>query len=252
MKKHILKTGLKELDSIVGNVWEGDLVVIASRPGMGKSSLAIQILVKNCKEKKCVYLSNDNDIGEIILRAEYLLGSLDGRESEREIFEYSRQIIERKLNDTLHFFTDDEDFFSFCLELAKIKAEKGLDFVFIDGFQLLKTTTPPDILAEWLKRLAKALGIVVFVTTQVSRKFYDYQRIDCRTINGSLYYIADKILGIYRKDAFASMEELASGVVKKGESYLAVVKNNRGKLGKTIAYFDCKRFAFCEELCPEL
>ena len=243
-----LNTGIKAFDEMVGEIQPGELIIIAGRPCMGKTTLALQILAKNCLDKKCLYLSSTDNITTCFNNIVCVLGNLNRYEHEQEVQESVKEVIENKLNKILHLWTFDYDFISFSIELIKLKTEKGLDCVFIDGFQLLSPDILAKLRAKWLKDLAQSLGITIFITTQTHRS-RDCDRIDCTTINYDLYYLADKVLGVYRKDYFMTINDMER--IKKGESFLCAIKNNTGKQGAITAYFNYARCAFGERFIDE-
>lgn len=243
-----LNTGIKAFDEMVGEVRQGEVIVIAGRPGMGKTTLALQILAKNCLQKKCLYLALLDDVAMAMENICCILGSVNRYENEKEVLESVDEVIKDRLHKTLHLWTVDYNFISLSVELTKLKIEKGLDYVFIDYFQLLSTNISANLRAKWLKDLAQSLKITIFVTTQMNRS-RDYDRIDCTTINHDLYYLADKVLGVYRKDCFMTINDI--GRIKKGESFLCAVKNNAGKQGAITAYFNYARCAFSENFIDE-
>jgi replicative DNA helicase len=246
--KNGLNTGIKAFDEMVGEIQPGELIVIAGRPGMGKTTLALQILAKNCIDKKCLYLSTIDNTTMGFNNIACILGNLNRYENEKEVWESVNEVIDIKLNKTLHLWTFDYDFISLSIELTKLKTEKGLDYVFIDGFQLLSPDISVELRAKWLKEVAKALDITIFVTTQMKHS-RDCDRIDCTTVNYHLYYTADKVLGVYRKDYFMTIADI--GKIEHGESFLCAVKNNTGKQGAITAYFNYARCAFSENFIDE-
>ena len=243
-----LNTGIKAFDEMVGEVRQGEVIVIAGRPGMGKTTLALQILAKNCLQKKCLYLALLDDVAMAMENICCILGSVNRYENEQEIFASVNKVIDSKLNKTLHLWTFDYDFISLNIELAKLKIEKGLDYVFIDEFQLLSPDISSKLRAKLLKDLTQSLGITIFVTTQMKLS-HDCDRIDCTTVDFHLYYNADKVLGVYRKDYFMTINDI--GRIKKGESFLCAVKNNTGAQGAITAYFNYARCAFGENFIDE-
>lgn len=243
-----LTTGIHAFDEMIGEIQPGDVIVIAGRPGMGKTTLALQILAKNCLQKKCLYLSLLDDVAMSMENICCILGNVNRYEHEKEVEESVDEVIKDRLNKTLHLWTFEFDFISLSVELTKLKIGKGLDYVFIDGFQLLSTNISANLRAKWLKDLAQSLKITIFVTTQMNRS-RDYDRIDCTTINYDLYYLADKVLGVYRKDCFMTIKDMER--IKKGESFLCVVKNNTGKQGAVTAYFNYARCAFSDNFIDE-
>ena len=113
-----LNTGIKAFDEMVGEVRQGEVIVIAGRPGMGKTTLALQILAKNCLDKKCLYLSSTDNITMYFNNIACILGNLNRYENEQEIFASVDEVIDSKLNKTLHLWTFDYNFISLSIELA--------------------------------------------------------------------------------------------------------------------------------------
>lgn len=243
-----LNTGIKAFDEMVGEIQQGEVIVIAGRPCMGKTTLALQILAKNCLDKKCLYLSSMDNVAMSFNNIACILGNLNRYEHEKEVRESVNEVIENRLNKTLNLWTFDVDFISLCIELTKLKTEKGLDYVFIDEFQLFSPEISANLRAKWLKDLAQLLGITIFVTTKIKRS-RDYDRIDCTTVDFHLYNHADKVLGVCRKDYFMKIEDMQR--IKKGESFLCAVKNNTGEQGAITAYFNYARCAFSENFIDE-
>ena len=246
--KNLLNTGIPTFDELVGEVQSGELIAIAGRHGMGKTTLALQILAKNCLGKNCVYLSSTDNLTMCFTNIACILGNLNRYSNEKEVWESVNEVIDSKLNKTLHLFTFDLDLISLCVELTKIKLEKGLDYVFIDGFHLLAPNVSAELRTKWLKDLAQALGITIFVTTQTNHS-RDCARIDCTTVNYHLYYLANKVLGVYRKDYFMTINDMER--IKKGESFLSVMKNDTRKQGVVTAYFNYARCAFSDNFIDE-
>ena len=78
---------------------------------------------------------------------------------------------------------------------------------------------------------------------------HGYDRIDCTTVPYPLYNTADKVLGVYRKDYFMTIADLEK--IKRGESFLCIMKNNTGEQGAITAYFNYERCAFLETFPSE-
>lgn len=247
MENNII-TGVHAFDEMVGEIQLGELIVIAGRPCMGKTTLALQILAKNCLNKKCVYISILDNITKCLNDCCFILGNLNRYENEKEVLKSVDEVLKNKLNNSLHLWDIEIDFIALCVNLTRLKAEKGLDYVFIDDFQTLAPNISAQLRAKWLKELARSLDVTLFVTTTTKRS-HNCDRIDCTTINYHLYCLADKVLGVYRKDFFMRISDLER--IKKGESFLCTVKNNTGTQGAITAYFNYARCAFGENFIEE-
>ena len=82
-----LTTSIHAFDEMIGEIQPGDVIVIAGRPGMGKTTLALQILAKNCLDKNCVYLSSTNNATMCFTNIACILGNLNRYSNEKEVWE---------------------------------------------------------------------------------------------------------------------------------------------------------------------
>ena len=102
-----LNTGIKAFDEMVGEVRQGEVIVIAGRPGMGKTTLALQILAKNCLEKNCVYLSSTDNVTMCFTNITCILGNANRYEHEKgfirkAITHHGRRIVFHALRRVLY------------------------------------------------------------------------------------------------------------------------------------------------------
>lgn len=246
-----MKTGIAKLDEILGEIRSGELVLVAGRIGMGKTTLFGQIIANNCMEKKCAYLSALEDNFEICAQVECALGNMtlaeyikkEKTKEVEEVYKATQEIISKKLNEGLYFYFGKKRFLDVCIQLAKLKAEKGLDFVCLDNFELMEKNIPMPVLAQGLKLLAEELDIVIFAGCCPKRtgNIPNYYAI---SVNEHLKYYADKIIAVHRKEVFATIKDFEEKRFKKGESLLCVAKNNGGETGVATVYFNYQRCGF--------
>lgn len=177
-------TGISSLDELLGGGFtKGELVLLASRPGIGKSSLAINLAINAAlEEKSCALFSLEMPKEQYIQR---ILCSLAGVSIEKAIKGELEDKEWKKLNDATKrlenakLFIDDSKKLSAEVifnECKKLKQEHGLDFVVIDYLQLVSSNKDVKDRNEIItnnvrefQKMAKELDVVVMVLTQTPR-----------------------------------------------------------------------------------
>ncbi len=247
-----MKTGFKDIDSNI-KLNNGELIVIASRPSIGKTTLALNILSHIAlKEKKGVLFFSLEDSEENITKKLIISNSM----IEKEKFDLYNQYKEEKIKKP-EISEDDWDRITYGIELLKdapmylsteaplsiddickkskkMKQEKNIEAIIIDYIQLIKfdkkkLLSRDNEMTEILRRLkvlAKELDIPVIVTSQLSRapKERDSKKpmiADFSTSKCGITRYSDKILFLYRDLDYT--ENRKSDIVE-----LIVAKNNDG------------------------
>ena len=215
-----MKTGFKDLDKIV-KIERGDLIIIASRPAMGKTTLA-QIILSNIAikyKKKSAFFSLDES-REKIIRLFYGVNVL--KDTNIFIDATAPQTLEHILKKS-----------------CELKEKENIELIVIDYLQLIQCDKSKslsreneieDILKE-LKLLAKKLNVSIIVTSQLSRKPEERNNkrpviTDFTNTTSSILNYADKILFLYR-DSYYNKEN------KSNMTEIIVEKNKNGKIGTT-------------------
>ncbi|HKH45441.1 MAG TPA: replicative DNA helicase [Thermoanaerobaculia bacterium] len=240
-----IPTGFTDLDRITHGLNRGNLIIIAGRPGMGKTSFALNVASNVAvREGKTVGIfSLEMSQQELALRvlcseADISFGKLRGAHlSSKEwtkIYQTVRGIGEAPL------YIDDSPNPS-LLEVAsksrRLKAEKGLALLVLDYLQLMQAGGKYEnrnleiaAISRGLKQLAKELEIPVIALSQLSRnperRGSDHrpQLSDLRE-SGSIEQDADMVAFVYRDEIYNSSEE------NKGLAELIIGKNRHGETG---------------------
>jgi len=238
-----LKTGFEVLDHILGGgLRPSSLVIIAGRPGMGKSSFLASIVhhVATVDRKSVVFFSLQYSSEQLFYRLLEIQTQLAFQPNQKHT-EINGAIISDavvKFNNTSLIIDDTpgistSQIESTCLNLAK---EKGLDFAVIDGLELLDYETSfsfeQGILqaVRNIKKLAMVLDIPFILTCAVGRSAEE--RVAKRPIisdldeYGVLEIISDVILFLYRDDVYNMDDSKDRGI---GE--VIVAKNRYGSAG---------------------
>lgn len=246
-----LRTGLHDLDNYTKGLQGGQLIYLAARPGVGKTSLAMNIVNYIAGQNKTVAVFS-LEMPELQL-AQRSICSLSGVDMEKansgnlstnEWLELNKAY--KKLNE-LNIYVDDSslntpaDILSKCRRLA---TQQSLDFIMIDYLQLMSSgnsklagNRQQEIteISRNLKILAKELNVPVLVLSQLSRAVETRKDADGghRPVlsdlreSGSIEQDADMVWFIYR----ASMYALADERPQQEVCELIVAKNRMGRCG---------------------
>lgn len=198
-----LKVGLSSLDDLTNGFSGGQLIVLAARPGCGKTSFCMNIagnLVRQSKEKVVAMFNLEMSASELVLRMISNLSGIDSRSLQRgeERPEELNKLWQAAsmLNDS-NIYIDDtaqitaEQILSKC---RRLKAQKGaLDLVMVDYLQLMepsdKTQSKNQQVTEMsraMKILAKELNVPVVLLSQMSRSIEKREGEDKRPMLSDL------------------------------------------------------------------
>lgn len=233
-----ISTGYKVLDRVISGLQGGDLIIIAGRPSMGKTTFALNIAQYASREGSVGIFSLEMPRAQLtqrLLASKCLIPLQDirsGRLDERAIdklLQGASDLSKRKL------FIDDTS-----ITMAEIRAKakymkkkSGLDIIIVDYLQLIESTgagaTREQEIAKIsreLKRIAKSLNITVIALSQLSRA--PELRADSRPMlsdlreSGSIEQDADIVIFPYResyydKEAKPGLVEIIIGKNRNGE-----------------------------------
>jgi len=228
-------SGFKKLDEITGGFQKSDLIVVASRPGMGKTSFALNIAFRAAEKdnKNVLFFTQEMNRETVINRFLSL-----NKEQDRQVVENLRFI------DYLYNAMDIMD------ESQRQKAENNIDLIIIDCLQLINLFDYADkhqkykYLPQYLKQLAKAIGCPVIVLSQLSRALDEREckrpRFSDFDSANTITNYADLILLLYRDDYYNLDSEF------KGICEIIVAKNRHGATGTARLKWIEERGLFCD------
>ena len=258
-----VKTGFKDLDSLTNGFHPGNMIVIAARPAVGKSTLGLDIARSAAIQNgECaVIFSLEMSRSEITMRmlsaeARVSLNNIrSGSLSEDEWSRLARRMGE--INDA-PLFIDDSPNLSMMEIRAKarrLKQRHDLKIVVIDYLQLMtsgkKVENRQQEVSEFsrqLKLLAKELNVPVIAISQLNRS--PEQRADKKPMlsdlreSGSIEQDADVVILLHRDDLYDSQN-------RSGEADLIVAKHRNGPT-KTITVASLLHFAKFADMAPKL
>ncbi len=238
-------TGYTDLDRITLGFHPGNLVILAARPGMGKTSLALNIAqhVAFREGRSVGVFSLEMSREELTLRilsAEANVEFHRLRSGHLSQNHWSRILRTVKTMSDKQLFIDDTANPS-LLEVAsktrRLKAERGLDLLVIDYLQLMEAGGRYEnrnleiaAITRHFKQLAKELDLPILCLSQLSRrpeqrgKDHRPQLSDLRE-SGSIEQDADLVMFIYRDDMYNENSEFP------GEAELILGKHRNGQTG---------------------
>ena len=244
------------LDEFLGGFQRSDLIIIAGRPSMGKSSLGLSIARNVAVEQKaCVALfSLEMARDSIVLR---LLASESGVNSRRVRFGLHTEDEERRIMEATGVLSESAIFIDDSPQLRVVemrsKARRlhfergGLDLIIVDYLQLMEgegrnenRVQEISYISRSLKALARELNVPVIAVSQLSRAVewrasHIPQLADLRE-SGSIEQDADVVIFIYRDEYYHSEEEWQlqhpDRDYPREEADIIVAKNRNGPTGQ--------------------
>ena len=246
-----IATGFAELDRMTNGLHEGEMIVIAARPSMGKTALAMNIaehVAINEKLPVAVFsleMSSQQLVQRLLCsRARVNLQKVrDGFLAERDF--PSLTAAASKLAEA-QIFIDDSASLS-ILELRakarRLKAQKDIKLIVVDYLQLLRSTTRRaqdnrqleiSEISAGLKGLAKELKVPVLVLAQLNRqpeaRTGGKPRLSDLRESGSIEQDADLVGLLVRPEIYEEDEDARAE--KAGEAELIIAKQRNGPVGE--------------------
>lgn len=242
------RTGYKYLDTVTSGLNKSDLILIAARPGMGKTSFAINIATnvarRNDKEVAVFSLEMSKEqLATRMLSTEALVDSHKLRSGYLTNEDWVRLAQGAGVLSGLPMYFDDTAGVTVQQIKAKLRRMKNLGLVVIDYLQLMTSTLKTDnrvlVISEitrQLKIMAKELDIPVILLSQLSRG--PESRNDKRPMlsdlreSGSIEQDADIVMFLYR-DAYYNKDSASPNI-----SECIIAKNRHGETGTVNLVWD--------------
>jgi len=257
-------TGFSDLDKLTAGLQPSDLIIIAGRPGMGKTSFALSILKNAAMQAKiaAAFFSLEMSKEQIVMR---LLCSEAGipLQNLRRGFIESKDwtpltSASTKLSST-GIIIDDTPALS-ILELRsrarRLKAEKNIGLIMIDYLQLMRAHTNKDNreqeiseISRSLKALAKELNVPVVALSQLNRAVESKEdkrpQISNLRESGAIEQDADVIMFIYREEFYRRDKENIPEDIKN-VAEIIVAKQRNGPTDTVKLFFNDKLTHFAD------
>ncbi len=256
-----IATGFIDLDNILGGLQKSDLIILAARPSLGKSSLAMDIARHiACQEKQPVgifslEMSKDQVVDRLIASQARLdlwklrTGRLSS-DAEDNDFAKLREAIST-LSETPIFIDDapSPNVIQMRTMARRLQTRHGLGLIIVDYLQLMEARKSSDSMVQQitdisrsLKGLARELNVPVLALSQLSRaveqRTPQIPRLSDLRESGGLEQDADVVLFIYREDREKQNSE------RKNIADIMIAKHRNGPIGKVELFFNENHASF--------
>ncbi|WP_051904374.1 replicative DNA helicase [Hippea jasoniae] len=250
-------SGYPDLDRFTNGFQEGDLIIVAGRPGMGKTAFALNIAVNAALDhnKNIGIFSLEMSARQLVLRMISTLSKVDMYNLRTGFLTDAEWAAVVKAIDKLKkakIFIDDTSLLTSIdirTKARKLKMEQNIDMLIIDYLQLVEgknssvnRTQQISEISRSLKILAKELNIPVMALSQLNRAVETREDkrptpADLRE-SGSIEQDADVIMFIYRDEVYRREK------AEKGVAEIIIAKQRNGPQGTVKLQFDGKTTSF--------
>jgi replicative DNA helicase len=250
-----LETGFTDFDRMTSGLQKGELIIIAARPSMGKTALAINIAQNAAIRHNAIVaiFSLEMNKESLLRRMLASQASVDQQRIQKGFFGRAEQ---EKLQEALSLLVESRVYIddSAASTIAEMRAKArrlkqnagGLDLIMIDYLQLMSATMPGaskrgfenrvqevSAISRGLKAMAKELQVPVIALSQLSRS--NEKRDDKRPMlsdlreSGSIEQDADVVAFIHRESYYNRKDDLSAE--EKAEAEIIISKQRNGPTG---------------------
>ena len=255
-----LRTGFSSLDNILAGLQKSDLIILASRPSFGKSSLALDIARSVAVQEKIpvgifsLEMSMDQVVDRLIsAQAKIDLRKLRTGKLSKEGDDFSKLQYAMSVLSEAPIYIDDAPMTNIMQMRAmarRLQASKGLGLLIVDYLQLMESRTTSESMVQQiteisrsLKSLARELNVPVVALSQLSRAVEQrtppIPRLADLRESGSLEQDSDVVLFINRPDKYDDRAE-------PNIAELIIAKHRNGPTGKIGLYFNENYVSFTD------
>lgn len=254
-------TGFADLDNILAGLQKSDLIILASRPSLGKSAMALNFAANIAINEKLpvgifsLEMSKDQVVDRLIAG----LANVDlwrlrtGRlSSEGDDNDFSRIQQALGILSEAPIYIDDaavSNILQMRAMARRLQAEKGLGLIIVDYLQLMEPRNPAVNMVQQmtevsrsLKALAREINVPVLALSQLSRaveqRTPQIPRLSDLRETGALEQDADVVLFIHREDRYRP------DTSRKNIADIIIAKHRNGPVGQVELYFDERRISF--------
>lgn len=243
-----IPTGLTDLNKATGGWQNGNLIIIAARPAMGKTALACNFSISGEKSGAIVFFSLEMTAREVADRLLMFISGLDAlkfkdgylsQQDEESLLNAKETLSKMKLS-VIDKSAISINYMRSCCR--RIKKESGLSMIIVDYLQLMSAVglnrnsnreQEINSISRGLKAIAKEFDVPVIALSQLSRAVEQRggdkkpQLSDLRE-SGAIEQDADIVIFVYRP-AYYEFEQDAEGNSTEGIGQLIIAKNRNGK-----------------------
>lgn len=256
-----IPSGFTALDNLLAGFQKSDLVILAARPGIGKTTFALDLargaaLDGGANVGIFSLEMSDQQLVDRMLAAEAGVDSWKlrtGRLSNDQEYEALTAAMEKLSKAPIHIIDDaDMNIVKMRSAARRLKNEYGLDMLIVDYLQLMSPTLTKGSdsmvqqvteISRSLKILAKEMDIPVIALSQLSRAVEQRggkPRLSDLRDSGSIEQDADVVMFIHREDKMNKDKEAE----KPNIAEIMVEKHRNGAVGMAELYFDAQHVRF--------
>lgn len=259
-----IPTGFKAMDNLLAGLMPADLVILAARPSMGKTSLALDIARKTALENKTKV-----GIFSLEMSSQQLVDRMVAAEARVDAWklrtgnaltDQDMDAISAALErlEQAPIFIDDQSgntMLKMRSTARRLKSEHGLDLIIVDYLQLISPTKNYDSMvnqvteiSRGLKNLARELDVPVLALSQLSRAVESRggrPRLSDLRDSGAIEQDADVVMFIHREKDPDNTDNQRNNIAE-----ILIEKHRNGPTGKIDLFFNDKKTSF-EEITRE-
>lgn len=269
-----VETGFKKLNELSGGWQKGDLIIVAGRPGMGKTAFTLS-LARNAAvmaNQTAVFFSLEMPTNQLMMRLISSEAEVEQEKIRRGTINQAElaQITSKmdKLNKVNLFFDDTPGLsvMDFRKKVRKIKRDHGLGLIVIDYLQLMTVSMEGNakiitnreqqiaFISRSLKSIAKELEVPIIALAQLSRQAENRgsstkpskpMLSDLRE-SGSIEQDADMVIFLFRESYYDKEARDADGNSLEEVATISVAKNRNGRTDSFNARFIGKYVKYCD------
>lgn len=254
-------TGFKDLDNMLSGFQQSDLIILAARPSMGKTALALDIArqaatLHNVSVGIFSLEMSSQQLVDRMLAADSRVNSWKlrtGKLSSDSDFDNLRHSLDRLSKAPIYI--DDQpgnNILKMRAVARRLKREKGLGMIIVDYLQLMMPTTSKNNdnvvqqvteISRSLKQLARELNVPVLALSQLSRAVEQRggtgrPKLSDLRDSGSIEQDADVVMFIHREDKYKDNSD------RKNIAQIHIDKHRNGPVGSIDLFFDEERTTF--------
>lgn len=269
-----IPSGFTDIDDLTGGLHPSELLILAARPSMGKTSLAMnfaeKVTLNQQNPKAVLFVSLEMARMELAQRMLCSYGKIDGRKFRKGMISPAeRDALVEASNDLSKaaLFIDDSPsrtITEIAATARRLKRREDLGLIIIDYLQLIEPDNNKDPrqeqvakIARRLKGIARELKIPVLCLAQLNRQAEatkdNRPRLSHLRESGAIEQDADVVMFVHREERYVDPEELEPGGGKehlKGLAELIIAKQRNGPIGDIkLAWID--KFTRFEDKAPD-
>jgi replicative DNA helicase len=267
-----ISTMLSDIDKVINGLQSPDLIIVAGRPGMGKTAFALSVLsnISIDQQKPSVFFSLEMSASQLEFRLESMHSGVPYRLLQQgninSLNNESYVKAQKKIKNSPIYIDDDPDL---CPErirtrALKLKMQYDIQVVFVDYIQLIEGRNKSysreneiSKVSRSLKRLAKEIDVPVVALSQLNREVEKRKPpepflSDLRE-SGAIEQDADLVMLLYRPEYYGvdTIEKGGQIISTKDMCQINLAKHRNGNVGKVLTKFNSNTMRFMDFGEPE-